>query len=569
MKQDSRGLIAIVISVAFFLVWYTVISPKIWPPSAQPKQEQVQQEPATTKDAPAAEADKTEGQKATTQTAQKEDSSDAQANIPEEKKLFSSDLYRIELSSVGAAPVMWEILKYTKGKGDQKKPVNLVTTAGAAAPLDVQFKGADFSFPKAPHYKIVKATNTEAVFSWSSKEVEVQKIYTFDPKTYVVELAVTVKNLTDRPLKEQLELGWPAKNEPAKKSGGFLSFLKGPQDNYIPAAYVDGSVIREQSEKKLKEGVVRAGKVYWGGIESRYFLSAVVPKESTDNQRALFSEDATTEPKGDKIIFSNIELAPATIAAGDTAKHVFSVYAGPKDSELLKAVGARLDKAIDYGWFAWIAIPIRYLLKWFYSVVHNYGVAIILLTIFVKILLNPIQKKSFKSMKGMQNLQPKIKELREKFKNDKQRLNVETMQLFRSHGVNPMGGCLPMLLQFPIYIALYKVLWNSVELFQAPFFWFYKDLSAPDPYLITPILLGIFMFLQQKMTPTASADPAQQKMMMIMPVMFTAFMLFLPAGLVIYIFISTMMGVIQQYMMNHDITFRDLLKGKFRATAKA
>ena len=142
------------------------------------------------------------------------------------------------------------------------------------------------------------------------------------------------------------------------------------------------------------------------------------------------------------------------------------------------------------------------------------------------------------------------------------------MQLFKRNKVNPMSGCLPMVLQFPVYIALYRVLWNSIELYQAPFFWFYKDLSAPDPYFITPVLLGIAMFAQQKMTPTATADPAQQKMMMMMPLMFSVFLAFLPVGLVIYILVNTVFTVIQQWMNNNDIRIRDLIKGKFPKKAK-
>ena len=210
-----------------------------------------------------------------------------------------------------------------------------------------------------------------------------------------------------------------------------------------------------------------------------------------------------------------------------------------------------------------------HLLQLFYKVVHNYGLAIIILTVLIKLLLNPINKKSLQSMKGMQALQPRLKEIREKYGKDKERMNTETMQLFKAHKINPMGGCLPMLLQIPIYIALYNVLWNSVELYHAPFFWFYKDLSAPDPYLITPILLGITMFIQTKMTPSASADPAQQKIMMIMPIMFSGFMIFLPMGLVVYILVNTGMTILQQWMYKNDIRFRDLLRGRLPARNNA
>ncbi|MBU4484698.1 membrane protein insertase YidC, partial [bacterium] len=190
-------------------------------------------------------------------------------------------------------------------------------------------------------------------------------------------------------------------------------------------------------------------------------------------------------------------------------------------------------------------------------------------TILIKILLYPISHKSMKSMKRMQQLQPQLKKIKEKYGSDKQRVNVETMQLFKTYKVNPMGGCLPMVLQFPVYIALYKVLWNSIELFQSPFFWFYKDLSAPDPYYITPILLGFAMLAQQKLTPTVSADPTQQKMMMLMPIMFTAFMLFLPAGLVLYILVNTLFTIAQQWMNNNDIKVMDLLRGKLPNLKKA
>ena len=179
-------------------------------------------------------------------------------------------------------------------------------------------------------------------------------------------------------------------------------------------------------------------------------------------------------------------------------------------------------------------------------------------------MMHPINLKSLKSMKAMQELQPRLKELQKKYKGNKERLNQETMQLFKAHKVNPMGGCLPMLLQLPIYIALYKVLWNSIELYHAPFFWFYKDLSAPDPYMITPIILGVFMVAQQKLMPSASADPAQKKMMMIMPVMFTVFMVFLPVGLVVYILVNTVMTVVTQWMYNKGIRMRDVLRFKFK-----
>jgi YidC/Oxa1 family membrane protein insertase len=193
------------------------------------------------------------------------------------------------------------------------------------------------------------------------------------------------------------------------------------------------------------------------------------------------------------------------------------------------------------------------LMKFFYRVIPNYGVAILLLTLLVRLIMFPLQHKSMKSMKKMQELQPYLKGLQEKYKNDKEKLNKEMMQFMKTHKVNPMGGCLPMLLQLPVFIALYKVLGNAVELYKSPFIFWISDLSSKDPYYVLPILMGIMMFLQQKMTPNPTMDPTQAKMMLFfLPVIFTIFMLSLPSGLTLYIMFSTLLGIVQQYMMNKN-----------------
>ena len=228
------------------------------------------------------------------------------------------------------------------------------------------------------------------------------------------------------------------------------------------------------------------------------------------------------------------------------------------------AAGAGLDKSIDYGIFAILALPILHGLRILHSVLRNWGLAIITLTILIRLLMNPLTIKSLKSMKAMGELKPQLDELRTKFKDDKQRLNTETMQLFRRHGVNPMGGCLPMLLQMPIYLVLYKVLYSAIELHHAPFFGFYKDLSAPDPYFVMPVLLGVFMLLQQHLSPMTGQDPANKMMMKLMPIMFTVFMLFLPSGLVLYILVSTVLGVAQQWKYQKNISLIGSLLAKLK-----
>ena len=220
-----------------------------------------------------------------------------------------------------------------------------------------------------------------------------------------------------------------------------------------------------------------------------------------------------------------------------------------------------LEKSVDYGYLGFFCIPILWLLIFFQKILSNWGLAIIALTFFIKMILHPVNKKSMESMKAMQKLQPKLKEIREKYKDNREKQNQEMMLLFKSYKVNPMSGCLPLVLQMPIYFALYKVLWSAIELYHAPFFWFYKDLAAPDPYFISPVLLSVVMVLQQKYNPQASTmDPAQQKMMMFMPIMFSVFLIFLPFGLVLYIFFNMLVSFIQQYMIHEEVTFLDLLK---------
>nr|HPM41971.1 membrane protein insertase YidC [bacterium] len=192
----------------------------------------------------------------------------------------------------------------------------------------------------------------------------------------------------------------------------------------------------------------------WAGLESRYFIGAIIPRVQGQGLSVEYgAEGLSGEASGARELFAGAALPSVTAPSGDAVRSLFSAYAGPKEIGQLKGAGVKLEEAIDYGWFTVIAIPILYCLKFFYTLIHNYGVAIILLTIFVKLLLHPINVKSLKSMKAMQQLQPRLKELQAKYKDDKQKLNQETMQLFRAHKVNPMGGCLPMLAQFPIYIA--------------------------------------------------------------------------------------------------------------------
>lgn len=224
----------------------------------------------------------------------------------------------------------------------------------------------------------------------------------------------------------------------------------------------------------------------------------------------------------------------------------FKVVFAKKNYDDLAKLGHELKKSVDFGMWAIIAVPILRGLQFFFDLTKNYGLAIIILTIVIRLLTFPLQYKSFKSMKKMQVIQPELQKIREKHKENPQKMQQETMALFKKAGANPLSGCLPMLAQMPIFFAFYQVLFTSVELVDAPFYFWIHDLSQKDPFYILPVLMGVAMFLNMKLTPSTTADPAQQKMMMFMPIIFSVFMLSLPSGLTLYMLISTLMGMAQQ-----------------------
>ena len=254
------------------------------------------------------------------------------------------------------------------------------------------------------------------------------------------------------------------------------------------------------------------------------------------------------------------------VEAGKPEIVKLKVYAGPKDIGRLENVGASLDRAIDLGdWLGPIARPILKFLRWLHGWVPNYGVAIILLTFLVRLAMFPLAQMQAKSMRKMQEHKPQLDALKEKYGENKEAYSRELMTYMRTHRINPMGGCLLLLPQLPIFFALYRVLYNSIELRHAPFILWIKDLSAHDPIFVMPILLGGVMFLHQRMTPTPGMDPAQAKIMKFMPVMFSFFMLFLPAGLNLYILISTLWGIGQQYWVQKGVKTVPVTPQKIKA----
>lgn len=314
-----------------------------------------------------------------------------------------------------------------------------------------------------------------------------------------------------------------------------------------PVMRLGGKVRREWKDidKALKYEAAR--DFGWGGFEELYFLQAFWSE----------ADSADFGVRHDEQVGLVYATAPLTSGQDQAAIHL---YLGPKDNDLLKTYGISLEHVIDLGWFGFIALPFYWLLKFFQGFVHNWGLAIIILTILMRVVLFPINQISYKSMKRMQEVQPLMTELRAKYKDKPEDMNKALFALYKTHKINPMSGCIPMLAQFPVFIALYNVLLNAIELRHAPFYWWIQDLSAKDPYYITPIVMGGTMYLQQMLSPT-TPDPRTKMMMYMMPAVFTFMFLSFPSGLVIYWLVSNVLGIAQQYLQYRGTPKAALPKG--------
>ncbi|MFO1518188.1 MAG: membrane protein insertase YidC [bacterium] len=538
--MEKRSLLAISLSALVILVYYVFVfkppppaSPT--PPSSSP--------PTTATTKPSA----SEGKDANLLKLAPDVA--AQPQIPPKINTVDTPLYRAETLNLGAVGKSFSVKGYQQTT-EKNSPLVDLFAGTLNQNLLLQFHDANFSLPDSLSFEVAEEGSDFVSYRFKNSDIVLTKHIHWDTTNYVANVKVTLENTSSQTLQAALGLRLDAVQHPPQKGG--WGFLKAPENFIHPLSFQDNGMTRHNDIKKLAPQMEETGAFRWVGLEDRYFLWALISRALSSETRSQYGVKEGNQ------LFSELIYPKEVVAPAGKIEKEFTVYVGPKDIDHLKQLGVHLEKAVDYGWFSFVAQPILFLLKFFHRWVGNWGVAIILLTVFIKLVLHPINKKTLESMKAMQKLQPKLTEIREKYKNDKERMNVEMMNLFKTHKVNPMGGCLPMLLQMPVYIALYKVLYNAIELYHAPFFGFYKDLSAPDPYFISPILLGIFMVLQQKMTPSATQDPAQANAMLFMPIMFSAFMLFLPSGLVLYIFVNTFMTVVQQYMHQHDMSFSDL-----------
>ncbi len=394
-------------------------------------------------------------------------------------------------------------------------------------------------------YELKDKTSDSITFVATIGSVVVEKTYKFK-SAYVVELSVNLTNLSVNPISTMTRISLYDQYKESEDKSSFLQagLTLGKSAVVHAKEGFDRLLLKEIDEETLKEGLwpQQGLSIDWLGIDSQYFLRVIMPQSKKQNVDISYSTDGLYQ-------ISLVEYLN-NFQPNQTLNQKYSLYMGPKDFDVLEKVGGQLEKSIDYGWLYAICVFILKMLKWIYGVVGNYGVAIIILTTIIKIFLLPLTWKASISMKRMQTLQPEMKKLQEKYKDDKQRLSQETMRFMKQNNMNPLGGCLPMIPQIPIFFSLYRVLYNSIELRQAPFFGWVTDLAAKDPLFIFPILTGASMLLQQKLMPTATTDPNQKTMFFVMNIFFTFMMLYLPSGAVLYILTNMILSIVQQLAIN-------------------
>ena len=458
---------------------------------------------------------------------------------------ITTDVFKVKIDTRGGDIVEADLLQYEDKKGSETPYMLLGEFDGkqyfSQSGL-IGLNGPDASAEGRPVYhseqKTFALTGDELrvpLTFTDSKGVTFTKTYVFKKGEYDVALEYTVNNTTAEPIQVQL---YTQVKRTVQEKGSLVD------QTYLGAAYGSSDEKYEKysfSDMADKNLSINTQGGYIAFIQ-HYFVSAWVP--SQEQQNTLYSLIA----KGNAAIIG-AKGEPVNVQANQQATLGATYYMGPKESDILEAIHPNLDLTVDYGWLWFISQPLFILLKWLHSILGNWGVAIIAITVIVKSLMYPLTKAQYTSMAKMRALQPKMAALKEKYGDDRQKFGQATMEMYRKEKVNPMGGCLPILLQMPIFLALFYVFLESTELRHAEFVLWLTDLSAMDPYYVLPILFGASMFITQKLQPMTVTDPMQQKMMTFMPVIFSVFFLWFPSGLVLYWLVSNLISIAQMLII--------------------
>jgi len=554
--EQGRIIIAIVLSLVVFLTWDFFFSGKKDLKDQEKKAKVVQIEKKTQKDEmhqkPYIKENNVEGAK---------DLVENKNELLKEEKTariitVNTPLYSVKISEIGAIFNSFVLKNYREAveKDAPYKEIIVKKNKEGSIILGLQensIKGIEkaifVSNLNEDTINIV-SEEREVTFSWESPEgIIFEKVFLFSPGEYTIGLNVNIKNGSSQAFNDKIKLSLIKYFKQEKAMYGFEG----------PSALINNK-LEQIKTKKLEDKSIFSGAFKWIALQDRYFMSSILPLNNED------AEEGTMKLLlEDNILKAHYILPNIMVNPGAQKKIEYKLFLGPKSMKVLKKTGHSLDKAIDFGMFDILAKPCLWIMNFLHdNLIQNYGIAIIILTIFTKILLWPLGAKSYKSMGEMKKIQPLMAELREKYKNDKKKMNQEVMLLYKTYKVNPLGGCLPMVVQIPVFFALYRMLYEAIELRHAPFFLWINDLSAPDrlfnfdfsiPFMQAPygipvltIIMGGSMLLQQKMSPPMG-DPMQAKMMMFMPVIFTVIFINFSSGLVLYWLTNNLLSIAQQH----------------------
>ena len=549
--EQARLLIAIVLSALVFLVWQFFFVDR---DANQKTAKKTEQPPAATEQVQPTKPAAAEQEKPLTKTADVAEPVAAKPAQAARIITVETPLYRAKISENGAGFTSFILKNYREAVAKDSPLKEIIPQESAFETVLVGYDGkslagldnAIFSANLNADTLHVEEGSQKITFSWTSGQgVSIEKTYRFSADSYMIGLDVTVKNGSDRSIQDKLYVALKGSAPHAKRAYGFEG----------PSAYINDD-LEEVKIKDIADKNTYTGSIKWIAMQDRYFMTSIIPDHAEEASMRLY----VTE---NKLLEAQFLNPVSDIRPGTLQTYQYFLFFGPKSMKILNEAGHDLSKALNFGFFDILAKPCVWLMNKLYSVIPNYGIAIIILTILIKIALWPLGSKSYKSMSEMKRIQPLMKEIREKYKDDKKKMNEEVMGLYRTYKINPLGGCLPMVVQLPVFFALYRMLYQAIELRHAPFFLWIDDLSAPDrlghfaikhiPFMEPPygipvltLIMGASMLLQQKMSPPMG-DPTQAKMMMFMPVIFTVIFVNFSSGLVLYWLVNNILSIAQQY----------------------
>jgi YidC/Oxa1 family membrane protein insertase len=534
--DTQRTLLAVVLSIIVLVLYEQWMAPKPTHPAAAPT---AATQSATAKPAPApttamATAPSTSATAPTMSgTATSGLASPAELaaapSVP-----FATQVYQGSVSLLGGDIVHLGLKHYPTSSSD-KAPYPILSPESARLTLQQSgFRALDGQILQG-RYRLLRDTGHALVLQGEAGPLRIEKTLEFAPDSYLIHEIIRVTNGGSSDWNGSY-LDQILRND-RSESHWFMSIFTG-------AVLMHNGSFSEKSFSDLRSHPEDWSGSGWAGMTDHYFLEAILPEPKATGQIYARAEGPNS--------VAGVAVALPRLAPGQSTTIEQDLYLGPKEQKTLSSLGRGLEQTVDYGWFAIIAEPMHGVLSWFHSWTGNWGLAIVLLVLAVKILFFYPSAISYRSMANMRKLQPKLEQIKKQYGEDRQKMGAAMMELYRSEKVNPMAGCLPIVIQMPVFIALYWVLVESVSLRMAPFVLWIHDLAAPDPYFILPLLMGVSMFIQQRLNP-APMDPMQKKILSALPVIFAIFFSFFPAGLVLYWLTNNVVSIAQQYLITRHV----------------